>query len=673
MNEWIRADRWRADELRAHGNVPIDTVAAFGLALLEELATRGMPHGALRPEVVSVRREGNALRVRIDSSPTDPAEETLLAMGSRSMAAHPGIHYRAPEQFTQGSFDARADCFAVGVMLYELAAGQLPFGQGSTAPFRVFLALKKGGFPSVQAQRSGVSVALAGAITRALALRVEERFDGIAAMATVLRPIVRPPHAAPTGVVASRGVPHFAPTGVVASRGEPTPAAAPPVTRPDLPRAEAAPLDPLRPIPTSAFPVATQAAIAAHRASEAKPREVPLPIRAIVEAVTQPVPPAPTPTPSQPVPRAEPPIRTAPPAAPVVQRPIVMVPSSTVAPPRAPIPNPPAIERPTVSATARAPQPNAPPPMLVGPIARPVPSPRVELRPEPTQVTPPPVMEPPRRPTTEQRVVEPPPAQLTVVAPPPPALVRATVPTAWPPPDTDLPAAPARMPTPSPRVTAPLREEPTATAPIGDPPEPPRDDTARRSAGEITPPGGSTPVKAAPFRRRDALILSSVLLMLGIGSGLLIKLPSRAATLAVAPECEPGPEKVCPPPEPVAMPDPTPVTCEQQTCAPPKPSPKLQGFYDGFYEGQRAYLRGDRRGAIEAFRRAEQHFPRNPRLLQWLGRCYEELKERDEARVYYERYLRRRPKADDADYFREKVDRLRGAPDGGSPAGGTAR
>ncbi len=394
--------------------------------------------------------------------------------------------------------------------------------------------------------------------------------------------------------------------------------------------------------------MATQAAIAAHRASEAPPR--------------------PTTEPSAPKPAAGLPSRpiTTPNFAPPVPLPIrVLVEAVTQ-------PAPPAIERPTVSATARAPQPSASPPIPVGPIVRPVPSPRVELPSEPTQVTPPPVVAPPTPRADPPRQTTEPPAQPTVIAPPPPALVRATAPAAWPPPDADLPATPTRMPA-VPRVTAPLREEPPATDPIGDPPRLPREDTARRTNGEITPPGGSAPVKAAPFRRRDALILSSVLLILGAGAGLLIKLPSRAATLAVEPECVPDPNKVCPPPEPVAMPDPTPVKCETQTCAPPKPSPRLQGFYDGFYEGQRAYLRGDRRGALEAFHRAEQHLPRNPRLLQWLGRCYEELKDRDGARAYYERYLRRRPKADDADYFREKVNRLSGAPDGGSPTGGSAR
>lgn len=121
------------------------------------------------------------------------------------------------------------------------------------------------------------------------------------------------------------------------------------------------------------------------------------------------------------------------------------------------------------------------------------------------------------------------------------------------------------------------------------------------------------------------------------------------------------------------MPDPTPIVCDpQKPCEPPKPSPKLTCFYDNYSKGQRRYLRGDRRGALEAFHAAEVCMPRNPRLLQWLGRCYEELRERDEAHAYYERYLRRRPRADDADYYRQRLNSLE-HPNGGTPHDGGTR
>jgi tetratricopeptide (TPR) repeat protein len=118
---------------------------------------------------------------------------------------------------------------------------------------------------------------------------------------------------------------------------------------------------------------------------------------------------------------------------------------------------------------------------------------------------------------------------------------------------------------------------------------------------------------------------------------------------------------------------PEPVVCEpHKPCVPPKPSPKVECFYDHYSTGQRRYLRGDRRGALEAFHAAEACMPKNPRLLQWIGRCYEELRDRDQAREYYERYLRRRPRADDADYFRSKLESL-AHPNGGVPRDGGTR
>lgn len=161
------------------------------------------------------------------------------------------------------------------------------------------------------------------------------------------------------------------------------------------------------------------------------------------------------------------------------------------------------------------------------------------------------------------------------------------------------------------------------------------------------------------------MIIGLVLLFLGAGAGLVVKLPSRVVKQASAEVCVPGPAMVCPPPPaPVAMPDPTLPAPVQ--CVPPKPSPKLTCFYDGLRNGQARYLRGDRSGALEAFQAAEQCMPRNPQLLKWIGRCHEELRDRSEARTYYERYLRRRPRADDADFYRTKVEALTRAPDAGT-------
>ncbi|MDP3768244.1 MAG: hypothetical protein Q8S13_09525 [Dehalococcoidia bacterium] len=709
MSDWTRADRWRTELARTASAVPIDLIAEFGVALLGELGRRGTPHGALSPEVISVRREGSALRVRIDTASTDPTQETLLATGTKSMSAHPGTHYRAPEQFTTDTFDARADCFAVGVMLYELASGQLPFGQGTTAPFKVFLALKRGGFPSLRDLRRDVSETLVGVIERALALRPEERFDGVATMVSALRIIVRPPLAAPTPVGAKWGS---------------SPTVVPPPAR-IAPDRSGVPLDPMRPLETGVLPVATQAAIAAHRASEAQPRpsaeqsaplptaglpsrpvttpnfapqaappqvvapvssppprEVPLPIRAIVEAVTRPESAAPTRTPSQPVPRAEPPVVATPQSAPVTRSPVVLAPPRVVEPPSRLIvvaPPPSVIKLPTAPAADEQPP-------RVGQRLGPLTDPTFEARPsqpERTQVTAPPTMEAP----------PPPPRPRVITAVTPPVVTRTPVeplhiapaaPSRFVEPLRMEPAAPWRPPAPPvippPSVVAPrvVREAPTVVAPAPlqqtlleratEPKTPvpqPAEDTARKSAGEITPPDGNSNEPTRPLRSKDAIIIGSILLLLGAGAGLLVKLPSRVVKQAAADVCVPGPAMVCPPPPaPVAMPDPTPPAPVQ--CVPPKPSPKLTCFYDGLRGGQARYLRGDRSGALEAFQAAEQCMPRNPQLLKWIGRCHEELRDRGEARTYYERYIRRRPRADDADFYRTKVEALTRAPDGGT-------
>ncbi|MGQ9896244.1 MAG: protein kinase domain-containing protein [Acidobacteriota bacterium] len=62
--------------------------------------------------------------------------ETLTGTGS--VVGTPA--YIAPERVVDGEYDGRADVYAVGVMLYEMVCGKLPFGERGESGIRVLLA-----------------------------------------------------------------------------------------------------------------------------------------------------------------------------------------------------------------------------------------------------------------------------------------------------------------------------------------------------------------------------------------------------------------------------------------------------------------------------------------------------------------------------------------------------
>ncbi len=93
--------------------------------------------------------------------------------------------YLAPEQVRKDGFDARADLFAVGVLLWEMLTCERLFKRDSTAA--TLRAVVDGEVPPV----AGVSSAWDALLARALAQRPERRFESAAAMADAIAELLR--------------------------------------------------------------------------------------------------------------------------------------------------------------------------------------------------------------------------------------------------------------------------------------------------------------------------------------------------------------------------------------------------------------------------------------------------------------------------------------------------
>ena len=117
-------------EIFANGRLPVLPVALWIVRqvamALDALQTAGWMHGDVKPSNVIVSPCGHITLIdlgfaqRLDQ-PTDSLRTTLPFAGT--------ISYSAPERFTSRSrVDAQGDLYSLGVMLYELLAGRLPFG-----------------------------------------------------------------------------------------------------------------------------------------------------------------------------------------------------------------------------------------------------------------------------------------------------------------------------------------------------------------------------------------------------------------------------------------------------------------------------------------------------------------------------------------------------------------
>jgi serine/threonine protein kinase len=104
-------------------------LAARMTEAVHALHRQGVVHLDLKPENFMIRETGEAVCIdfglsRHDRLPDLLAEEFQIPMGT--------FPYIAPEQVSGTRDDLRADIFALGALIYELATGQFPFGKPET-------------------------------------------------------------------------------------------------------------------------------------------------------------------------------------------------------------------------------------------------------------------------------------------------------------------------------------------------------------------------------------------------------------------------------------------------------------------------------------------------------------------------------------------------------------
>ncbi len=169
-----------ADRLsRSGGPLPLDQVLTIGAAVadaLDRAHRAGIVHRDLKPANVMLTRSGPKLLDFGLAKPVHgaPGGETTTAL-TDSHTIVGTIHYMAPEQVEARDTDARTDLWALGVMLYEMATGQRPFGGDSAAS--VMSAILRDSAPLVSARQPLAPASFDHIVDRCLQKDPDERWQ----------------------------------------------------------------------------------------------------------------------------------------------------------------------------------------------------------------------------------------------------------------------------------------------------------------------------------------------------------------------------------------------------------------------------------------------------------------------------------------------------------------
>jgi len=128
-SEYVRGDTLRA--VIAHGPIVPARAQAMALEIVSALAAAhqaGVIHRDLKPENVLIATDGRIKIVDFGIAQIEGPEATRLTRAG-AMLGTPA--YMAPEQLLGGSVDARADIYAVGVVLSEMLTGHHPLRGGA--------------------------------------------------------------------------------------------------------------------------------------------------------------------------------------------------------------------------------------------------------------------------------------------------------------------------------------------------------------------------------------------------------------------------------------------------------------------------------------------------------------------------------------------------------------
>jgi serine/threonine-protein kinase len=160
------------------GGLPLDEAAAYAIEVGRGLGAahaRRLVHRDVKPQNVLIDSDGRAKVT--DFGIARELEQDGLTKTGRVLGT---TDYVSPEQAMGQPVDARSDIYSLGILLYEMLTGEVPFKADNLVGVAMKHVNEK--VPDVQKRRRDVSSALAAVVERATEKKPDKRYQDMNAM-----------------------------------------------------------------------------------------------------------------------------------------------------------------------------------------------------------------------------------------------------------------------------------------------------------------------------------------------------------------------------------------------------------------------------------------------------------------------------------------------------------
>jgi len=151
---------------------------------------KNIVHRDLKPENIFVTSDGRIKILDFGLAKLKAPVPTKATESARTFTTKPGlvmgtVAYMAPEQIRGQDTDGRADVFALGLILYEMLSGKLPFSGDSAVELMNAILTKDP--PELTSMNGAIPPVLASIVQRCLEKNPEQRFQSASDLAFALQ------------------------------------------------------------------------------------------------------------------------------------------------------------------------------------------------------------------------------------------------------------------------------------------------------------------------------------------------------------------------------------------------------------------------------------------------------------------------------------------------------